>query len=122
MKFIFELLLAALPSLFNPIIRLVKLEILAVYMRGVDGARRAFILGLCALFLVMLAIASFVLIHVAVFLLIPWSTQTGAFVMLGLGIFYLCLSAIFVVKLCSKRTWMKISGAETFARSISRDD
>ncbi len=121
MKFFLGWMMAFLPSIFSPIVNLVKLELLSVYVRGVEGIRTTFILALWALVGVLLACASFVLIHVAAFILIPWDQQTGAFVMLGLGVLYLLIAAIIVIRICSRRAWMKLSGAEAMARNIPID-
>ena len=73
MKFILDLVMAFLPSLFDPVIKMVKLELLKRYMEGVVGVRRAFILGLLGVFGVMLFVGGFVMVHIAAYLLLPWS-------------------------------------------------
>lgn len=116
MKFIYEILFA---TLLGPIIKKAKLELLAVYLRAVDGAREVFSLGVMALFAVMFIASGFVIVHVALFLLMPWSPETNAYVMLGLGTVYVVVPSFVIIRLCSRRTWLNISGAESMRRSIS---
>jgi hypothetical protein len=118
MKTIFELILAFIPGCFEPLINIVKRELLKIYIRGVDQIRLVFVSGLLAVFWVMLAFSGFLMVHIALFFLLPWSPQTNAIVLLGIGASYFVIATLFIARLSSRRTWMKMSGAEKMARDL----
>jgi hypothetical protein len=120
MKVIFDLIMSVLPSLFKPLTDFIKLELLRVYIEGIDSVRRAYVLALLGVFTVVLGLCGFVMAHIALFMLLPWSTPVNALVLLGVGTFYFLLSLVIVLKLCSRRLWLKVSGAEGMARGIAR--
>jgi hypothetical protein len=118
MKIILELILAFIPGCFEPLINMVKREILKIYVRGVDQIRLVFVSGLLAVFWVMLAFSGFVMIHIALFFLLPWSPQTNALILLFTGAIYFLIATLSIAKISSRRTWMKMSGAEKMARDL----
>lgn len=115
MRLLLDLIIALLPRLFDPFIEMIKLEFLKIYVRGIDNVRQIFIVGLLALFGIMLTLVGFTMIHIALFLLMPWSPQTNALILLGLGSVYFLVPLIFILKLASRKAWMKASGAEKLA-------
>lgn len=122
MKFIFDLISAWLPSVFGPVVKFIKLEMISVYIKGVDALRRMFILNIIAKFLALFVVAGFVMIHIAVFMLMPWDTKTNSIVLLSLGCFYFIVPTLFIIRICSRRMWLRVSGAEAMHRKVSGED
>jgi len=120
MKFILGIISALFGRWIDAVLLSLKTEAAAVYVAGVRKARQAFValLGL-ALFL-LLALAGFVLIHVALFAWLPWSMSVKALVLLILGVLYLGIGLAVVVGLSSDRTWMKFAKVDRILESLAR--
>jgi len=76
-------------------------------------------MGLAAVLGVMLAVAGFLLIHVGLFLYLPWSVPTKALILVVLGLIYLVVPLIFILRICSRRTWLKLSRADELTASLT---
>lgn len=108
MKAIFDLiyvffidhLLALLKDAFRG--TLYKLEIAALH-RG----RLLFLLFIFAIVNLLLLFFGFVLLHIALFLFLPWEPENKAFLILGLGLFYMILSITFICLSQSRRRWLQ---------------
>ncbi|MCB9473736.1 MAG: hypothetical protein H6678_07995 [Candidatus Delongbacteria bacterium] len=101
-------------SVFTPyvtvLLDLLRIEAAAEVVRGVRVLRMLFLSGLATALMVVLATAGFVLVHFALYALLP--VPANSIVMLALGALYL-LTAILVLRWISlEKTWLKYSGAK----------
>jgi hypothetical protein len=116
MKAILELLWSVLSACVEPIVDYVNQEVSKAYLSGVERLRRVFLSLLFHIFAVVLALAGFLMIHLAVFFLLPLSQQVSSLIMLVVGIFYLTMALVYIVKKSSAKNWTKITGADTLRK------
>jgi len=109
MTSLLELVRAVMSALFDPIVDYVTCEISKAYMTGVEGLRRVFLSLLLQVFAVVLALAGFLLIHLAIFFLLPWSQQVSSIIMLVIGVFYIAIAVTYIMKKSSAKNWRKIA-------------
>lgn len=96
-----------------------KFESIKLYASISDVLRGLFIHVALIFLFVIIALSGFIFIHIALFLILPWSTETKAIILLVLGIIYFLLPTSFVVILYSRKQWARASGLESFAERIS---
>ncbi len=93
------------------LVRLGKIQAAVAYVKGVRAAR----LGIMAL--VGLVVCSMVLflglllLHVALFICLPWEIKVKLLVMAILGLIYVIAAVVIMVALLSQKRWMRHSGA-----------
>jgi hypothetical protein len=87
----------------------VEMEAAALYVAGVRKARQGFIALLLAILFLLLMMIGFLLIHVALFMGLPWSLKARAILLFVLGVVYFCGALAVVITLTSERTWMKFA-------------
>ena len=121
MNTLWKLLCTMFPCIVAPFFRTIKLELLYTYEKVVDTFRAIFSLYVLVIFFMMLTLAGFLMVHISLFILLPWSVQTKGFILLGLGLLYFLTAFLWVLKWCSKKTWMQHSGAKSMRESINRD-
>lgn len=109
MKYLINVAMTAVPLLIAYILDLLELEVSAFYLKALKQARRMFIVGVLTVSCIVLSIIGFAMVHIALFLYLPWSISVKAFVLLGLGLLYLLIPLGFVLRYCSSRTWVKIA-------------
>lgn len=109
MKFILGIISALFGRWIDGVMASLKTEAAAVYVAGVGKARKAFIALLGLAFSLLLALAGFVFIHIALFVLLSWSLPVKALVLLILGLVYLGAGIAVVGELSSDRAWMKFT-------------
>lgn len=97
-----------------------KIKAVRQYVLGIQKARRAFITGLLAVLCLLLAMSGFLVLHVGLFLWLPWSTAARAAVLVGLGLVYVGLALGVILRICSERTWMRFSRADELVRKVTR--
>jgi uncharacterized integral membrane protein len=95
-----------------------RIEAATGYVAGVRKARQAFIALLASLLLLLLMMSGFLLIHVALFLWVPWSLPAKAVVLLVLGAIYLGGGLIAVWRLSSDRAWIRFAKVDRILASI----
>ncbi len=92
-------------------IRLLKIEATKSYLQGVRLARLS-ALGLMQMgLLIGLICTGVVLVHAALFLLLPWSVTAKAILGLILGTAYIAAGSLALRAAMSERTWMSKTGA-----------
>src|SRR5512136_1854492 len=91
------------------VLGILKTEAAAVYIAGIRKTRQAFIALLGSFLLLLLTMSGFLLIHVALFMWLPWSLWVKALVLLILGVAYLGTGLAVVVCVNSERTWMRFA-------------
>jgi len=119
MKFIFDVLIALFQGAYGKVLDLVKGEFAAVYIDTVEHTRRVFVAGWIAFLGVLLGVCGFLFIHIALYLYLPWSTETKALALLGLGLLYLLAAVVSTMQLLSRGFWLKHSKAEALLDSLS---
>jgi len=87
----------------------VEMEAATLYVAGVRKAREAFIALLLALLFLLLLMIGFLLMHVALFLWLPWSLPARALTLFILGVVYFGGGLMVVFRLTSDRAWMKFT-------------
>ena len=112
MRFIQGILSAFCGRLVDAALAIVKAEVAAAYVSCVRNVRRVFVALLSLACLLLLALAGFVLIHVAIFVWLPWSLGVKALVLLILGAAYIACGLAAVLSVSSDRTWMKFAGVD----------
>ncbi len=96
----------------------IQLRAAAIYLKGVKGARLAF-LGVIALAMLMMLLGGgFALLHIGLYLLLP--SPANIITMLALGFVYTLLAIIALAKICSEKTWMQVTGAGKIASRALR--
>ena len=109
MKSFFDNFLSAgVRGIFAFLFGLVKVDLLAFYQRGVLSVRSIFSIGILAGAFLLLLISGFIMIHWALFILVPWTEATKGFVLLALGIIYFTVPLGVFTILLSKRRWLKL--------------
>jgi hypothetical protein len=88
-----------------------KLSATSYYVRAIAEARRIFIEALFVKVGLLLMFIGFVLMHLAIFVFMPWEPCTKAIILLCLGALYVIVPGIYVLKVCSQKFWMTRSGA-----------
>jgi len=98
----------------------VRTELAAAYVGCVAKAHRAFIALFCLALCLLLALAGFVLIHVALFAWLPWTLWVKALVLLILGAIYLGCGLAVAFVISSDRAWMKFTKVDRILASLGR--
>ena len=109
MKLIRRVLKALFGRWFGAVLDGLKLQAAAVYVYAVRKTRQAFIALLGSLLLLLLMMSGFLLIHIALFIWLPWSVPLKALILLVLGVIYLGGGLGAVIWLSSDRTWMRFA-------------
>ena len=109
MKFVLGIISALIGRWIDGVLGMLKTEAAAVYVAGVRKTRRAFIALLGSFLLLLLMMSGFLLIHVALFMWLPWSLPVKALVLLVLGVAYLGTGLAVVLWLCSDQNWMRFA-------------
>lgn len=92
-------------------IQLLKIEAAKSYLQGVRMARLS-ALGLAAMGLVVgLICTGVLLVHAALFILLPWSVRAKAALGLLLGVTYLAAGVLALRAALSEKAWIAKSGA-----------
>lgn len=97
-------------------LQLLKLEAIKCYIRGVQAVRLS-ALGLMGLGLLIGFICiGLLLVHAALFILLPWTIEAKAKLGLGLGLAYVLIGAVVLKVALGEKTWMEMSGATKMLR------
>ena len=98
----------------------VRIQAALCYIRGVAGARKAFLAAVLLAGCLILGGVGFVLLHVGLYALLP--PPANAVTLLALGAAYLVAALLSLRWACSEKTWMKYSKAARFAALAARRD
>lgn len=109
--------LLRLRKVFDELSRLIKIELICSYVNFVDAIRRIFISGIVVIICLVLFFTGFLLIHLSLFLILPWSIQDRAIFFVILSSIYMLVPALIVYVVHSRPQWLKRFGvAELIAR------
>jgi hypothetical protein len=119
-RFLKGILFTFFGRLVDAAVNIVKAEAAAAYVSCILKARSAFLTLLGLAVSLLLALSGFVLIHIALFVWLPWSLTAKALLLLILGVIYLgCgLAVTFVVS--SDRAWMRFTKVDRIVASLGR--
>jgi uncharacterized integral membrane protein len=121
MRFLLSLLSRLFGRWFESLLVNLEMEAAALYVAGVRKARGAFIALLLAILFLLLVMIGFLLMHVALFLWLPWSLSARALVLFLLGAVYFGGGLAVVFYITSDRAWMKFTKVDQLlARLLAR--
>ena len=109
MEFILGIISALFGRYINGVMDIVRTQAAAAYVAGVVKVRQALVALLSLAFFMLLALSGFVLIHVALFVWLPWSLPVKALILLVLGVVYVGGGLAVVLELSSERAWMRFA-------------
>jgi hypothetical protein len=118
MSFVLGFISALFRRLLGRVQDMLQIEAAAVYVAGVRKAHQAFIVLLGLAVSLLLALSGFVLIHVALFVWLPWSLPVKALVLLVLGVVYLGGGLVVVLGLSSDRAWMRFTKVDSILAGL----
>lgn len=120
MRFLLGLLSAYFGGRPGRLLGSLEAKAAVLYVGGVQKAREAFIALLLAVLFLLLLMTGFLLMHVAIFLWLPWSIPARAIVLLVLGAVYFGCGLAVVLMITSERTWMKFTGVNRLVARLQR--
>ena len=92
-------------------LRFLKIEAARSYLHGVRLARLSALgLMMMGLLIVFLGVG-IVLLHIGLFILLPWTLESKALLAMILGASYMIIAAILLYTGLNEKTWMRKSGA-----------
>jgi hypothetical protein len=97
---------------------LLKIELTILQAKILDNLQQVFKLAILSAFCMAIFCCGFLLIHVAIFLYVPYSMATKALLMFILGAIYFFIPLICVLWLSSKNRWLKILGKNSVLNKI----
>ncbi len=100
-------------------VTLVQIEAASYYVKGVSKARSVFIFYLIFSCLLLLLLAGFVFLHVALFIYLSWSPQAKAILLMVLSVVYIMIGLVGIFLFCSQKQWMKFSKANTLVEKLT---
>jgi hypothetical protein len=106
-----NLLLRLAKLYIEDMITLAKIKAAGYYVKAVGEVRSLFIHAVLIKCALLLMLAGFVLMHLAIFVFIPWSPETKATVLFILGGVYFLIPSLYVLKMCSEKYWMELTRA-----------
>ncbi|MCC5846857.1 MAG: hypothetical protein JJU29_02100 [Verrucomicrobia bacterium] len=92
--------------------RLARIELARIYLQCVIVARNSASSMIRISLMVGMMAMGLLLLHAALFMLLPWSLQVKAFLILGLGAIYTLTAGIVIGVESSDKSWIKNSGAQ----------
>ena len=119
-RFLFGILTALFGRWIDNAVESLKIEAATHYVNGVQKARQAFIALLGSFLLLLLMMCGFLLIHVALFVWLPWALPVKAIVLLALGAVYLGVGLAIVGTISSERNWVKFTNVDRIVRNLTK--
>lgn len=86
---------------------LLESKTLTWYVKTVAAARKAFIGSVALASLILVLFTGFVLIHMGLFFLLPWTLATRATILLVLGVIYFGAAIAVLMKISSEKFFMQ---------------
>ena len=109
MRFLLGIMPGLCGRLADAALTIVKAEAAAAYVRCVVKVREVFAALVSLAAFLLLALAGFVLVHVALFVWLPWSIGIKALVLLILGAAYFGVGLAAALSSNSDKAWMKFA-------------
>lgn len=111
-KLLWLLLLQSAQRQSRTTVQLARIRTARAAVRGVQAARLTAAGAFTALLLAGLVAVGFLLFHIGLFLLLPWTLEQRAWLLLILGALYLLAVGIVATRLLRDRFWMRMTGAD----------
>ncbi len=92
-------------------LQLLRIEAAKAYIHGVKMARLSTLMLMRLGLVIGLICFGMVLVHICLFILLPWSIESKAILGLGLGLVYLIGGGVVLYINMSEQNWMDKSGA-----------
>ena len=100
-------------------VQLLKIEAAKSYLRGVQVARLSAI-GLVRMGLLIALIGvGVLLLHIGLFILLPWTVQAKAVLGMALGLAYVVIGIVALCAGMDEKTWMEKSGAAAMLKEAT---
>ena len=93
-------------------IQLFRIKAATAYVKGVQGARLAFLGYLAVAVLIVIFTAGFILLHVGLYHYLDWPVQSKALLLMVLGGIYFVIPLLVFCVMARPRLWMRCSGAD----------
>jgi hypothetical protein len=90
----------------------VQQHALKAYLQGVRGARRFLLFAMAVVLFFQMMIFGFFSLLAGILLWAPWSSDTKAFVLIGLSAIVFLIPMAILAVMMSERVWYRASGAE----------
>jgi hypothetical protein len=120
MKAIFELFTVfSLGRIFDLLRSLAKSYLTRSYIALIDTVRGIYLIALLAMACFFLLLSGFIMLHVAIFLYLPWAMSDKLLLLLILSITYILLPLILLLVCTSRKSWLKASGAQKLIDELS---
>jgi hypothetical protein len=114
-----DLLMRLCKVYFEDAISLVKIRAVSYYVKTVGTVRTLYISHILLYCMLLLMLAGFVLMHVGLFMALPWSPECKGVILLVLGAVYFLIAIIGVQRTCAEKNWMKFSKADELVREVT---
>lgn len=111
--------LLGLRSIFDEFIKLIKIRFICSYVTIVDTIRGLFLASIVVITCLLLLFTGFILLHVALFLVLPWSISERAVLFSILGSIYILVPAITVLYINRRLQWLKHFGVKELLDRLS---
>ena len=102
--------------------KLVRIQAVLLYVRGVKGARLAVLAGMLLLLALGVLLTGFLLIHIAVLLYLPWTLRAKALLLFACGLTYLLAAGGFLCAVMREKSWMRASKARELVDKVTSGD
>lgn len=111
-----------LKVLQGTLIRSLKIEALKLYVRAVGIARSLSIYYLTCIAMLLLAMVAFVMIHVGILILLPYSIEVKGWLILILGIIYALISYTVISNMCSEKYWLEMTKSSEMINDVVKKE
>ena len=120
MNLILKIIRTAVGRWVDNVVGTMKLAAAIRYVAGVQKVRQGFVVLVGTFMLLLLTVCGFLLIHVALFLWLPWPLPVKAIILCGLGVMYLVIGLLTVFGFCSERAWMKFTRVDEIVDNLTK--
>jgi hypothetical protein len=100
-------------------IQLLRIEAAKSYLRGVQLARQSAIVLMRTDLAIALISLGVVLVHIGLFILLPWTVTSKALLGIILGLAYILIGTVALSITMSEKTWMEKSGADELLKEVT---
>jgi inner membrane protein involved in colicin E2 resistance len=111
--------LLGLGRIFDELFRLIKIRFICSYVTIVDTIRSLFVASIAVIICLLLLFTGFILLHVALFLMLPWSISERALLFALLGSVYIFVPAVIVIFINRRLQWFKHFGVKELIDRLS---
>lgn len=120
MKSLFEFLaLFSIGRVFDLVCSIIKGYFVRLYMNLIDHMRSVYFMMVMTVASLLLLISGFLLLHIALFLYLPWDITDKALLIFILGLAYTTVPIFVIGYYRSRGHWLKISGAKSVLDNLS---